>query len=134
MTWESQPAWMWLTIEAHVAVMCASAPALKIFFKHTILGSQTDSGIRRSAYLKQARGQDISNPSSLEKASLSTRNIGKTSTWEVYSEHDGDEHELFGYQGKVQTGLTALPKFEPSARESWFSPKAGGGYSYGGGI
>jgi hypothetical protein len=35
MTWESQPAWLWLSIEAHLAVVCASAPALKTFFKHT---------------------------------------------------------------------------------------------------
>jgi hypothetical protein len=134
MTWESQPAWMWLAIEAHVAVMCASAPALKIFFKHTIIGSRTDSEVHSSTYLKQARGKNVSGPSSMEKASFSSRHIGKTSTWEVYSEHDGDEHELVGYRSGVQTELTALPKFEPFARESWFSPKPGGGYTYGGGV
>ncbi|TID23700.1 hypothetical protein E2P81_ATG03270 [Venturia nashicola] len=36
MTWESHPAWLWLSIEAHLAVVCASAPALKTFFKHTL--------------------------------------------------------------------------------------------------
>jgi hypothetical protein len=35
MTWESLPLLMWFTIEAHVAVICASAPALKVFFKET---------------------------------------------------------------------------------------------------
>jgi hypothetical protein len=128
MTWESQPAWMWLVIEATIAVICASAPALKIFFKHTILGSQTDSERQHSSYLRQARSKEFSNPSTLENGS--SRYIGKTSTWEVYSEHDQDEHEMYKYEGKVQTGLTALPKFEPSARESWFGPKPGGGYSY----
>jgi hypothetical protein len=27
---------MWFTIEAHVAVICASAPALKVFFRETL--------------------------------------------------------------------------------------------------
>ncbi|KAE9970252.1 hypothetical protein EG327_010349 [Venturia inaequalis] len=36
MTWQSQQAWLWLSIEAHLAVVCASAPALKTFFKHSL--------------------------------------------------------------------------------------------------
>lgn len=35
MTWESYWAWVWFAVEAHTAVICASAPALKTFFKHT---------------------------------------------------------------------------------------------------
>jgi hypothetical protein len=31
-TWAAQGAWIWLTIEAEVAVICASAPALKSLF------------------------------------------------------------------------------------------------------
>jgi hypothetical protein len=34
-TWAAQGAWMWLTIEAVVAVICASVPALKTLFIHT---------------------------------------------------------------------------------------------------
>lgn len=33
MTWASQPAWLWLSLETELAVVCASAPALKVFFK-----------------------------------------------------------------------------------------------------
>src|ERR1700753_3757074 len=36
MTWESYLAWIWFALEAHLAVICASAPALKIFFKQTL--------------------------------------------------------------------------------------------------
>jgi hypothetical protein len=36
MTWESYLAWIWFAVETHLAVICASAPALKIFFKHTL--------------------------------------------------------------------------------------------------
>lgn len=59
MTWESQPAWLWLSIEAHLAVVCASAPALKTFFKHTL--KDYTYGFRRSA-----KGSNISDPSSQE--------------------------------------------------------------------
>jgi hypothetical protein len=31
--WGAQPAWLWTGVEAHVAIICASAPALKVFFK-----------------------------------------------------------------------------------------------------
>ena len=29
-------AWIWFALEAHLAVICASAPALKLFFKQTL--------------------------------------------------------------------------------------------------
>jgi hypothetical protein len=32
-TWDALPALLWLGVEAHMAVICASAPALKVFFK-----------------------------------------------------------------------------------------------------
>jgi hypothetical protein len=46
MTWAAQPAWLWLSVEAHLAVICASASALNIFFKHTL--KDYTSGSRRS--------------------------------------------------------------------------------------
>jgi len=38
MTWESYWAWIWFVVEAHSAVICASAPALYSFFKQTLSG------------------------------------------------------------------------------------------------
>ncbi|QDS72118.1 hypothetical protein FKW77_003760 [Venturia effusa] len=32
-TWDALPALLWLAVEAHIAVICASAPALKAYFK-----------------------------------------------------------------------------------------------------
>lgn len=32
-TWDALPAFLWLAVEAHMAVICASAPALKAYFK-----------------------------------------------------------------------------------------------------
>lgn len=49
MTWESYWTWVWLVAEAHFAVICASAPALKTFFKHTFEGmTLPTSGHKRS--------------------------------------------------------------------------------------
>ena len=31
-TWHAYPAWLWIVIESHFGVICASVPALKIFF------------------------------------------------------------------------------------------------------
>jgi hypothetical protein len=32
-TWASEPIWTWTAVEVHGAIICASAPALKVFFK-----------------------------------------------------------------------------------------------------
>lgn len=50
MTWESYWVWVWLFAEANFAVICASAPALKTFFKHTFEGMTlpTCSGHKRN--------------------------------------------------------------------------------------
>ena len=59
MTWESYHAWIWCAVEAHVSVMCASAPALKIYFKEFIGGSNWDS---RSYWpsSRRSKGLDLS--------------------------------------------------------------------------
>jgi len=31
-TWAAQGAWAWTGVEAHIAIICSSAPALKVFF------------------------------------------------------------------------------------------------------
>jgi len=122
MTWVSQPAWLWVTVEAQVAVICASAPALKVFFKHALSGSKTGSqryGSRRSSYVRHGKDNDSGNsgPSAMEKGAHEYRgHIGKLGTWDVsvdsefstHSEHG--EHELVGLDTKVQ-GATALPKY-----------------------
>ena len=59
-TWVAYEAWAWTSVEADVAVICASAPALKAFFKQYFQGSTFGSGIsyslRRNGYRKNAYG------------------------------------------------------------------------------
>jgi hypothetical protein len=50
MTWGSYRGWIWFAIESHLAVICASAPALKIFFKHTLKVSSLLNTLRRKTY------------------------------------------------------------------------------------
>jgi hypothetical protein len=50
MTWESYQAWIWFAVEAHLAVVCASAPALKIYFKQAVGGSGWNSYPSRPSF------------------------------------------------------------------------------------
>ncbi|EKG14249.1 hypothetical protein MPH_08577 [Macrophomina phaseolina MS6] len=34
--WEAGPVWAWTAVEAHMAIICASAPALKLFFRKVL--------------------------------------------------------------------------------------------------
>jgi hypothetical protein len=54
-TWIAYYGWIWTTLEADLAVICASAPALKIFFKRYFNSSITQSGI--SSYGRDRTGQ-----------------------------------------------------------------------------
>jgi hypothetical protein len=53
MTWDSYQAWIWFAVESHLAVICASAPALKIIAKHTFGGSNWNS-LQRPSYRQRS--------------------------------------------------------------------------------
>jgi hypothetical protein len=80
-TWEAQPAWLWLIVEANLAVICASAPALKVFFKTTLEPPSSDYAVRGTPSGKQSK-------SSLKELEPSMMEQGTTKgtikmTWEV---------------------------------------------------
>ncbi|QDS73569.1 hypothetical protein FKW77_001161 [Venturia effusa] len=57
-TWATEPVWTWTAVEAHLAIVCASAPALKVFFRQylsvsSMTGSWKDSSRRRSFFRKE---------------------------------------------------------------------------------
>src|ERR1700712_642600 len=81
MTWESQPAWMWLAIEAEVAVMCASAPALKLFFKNSMEDSSRGYGQRPSGY--NGKGTDNSQDTGYSMESGGGKGFGKRDQWDM---------------------------------------------------
>ena len=47
-TWTAQGAFLWTNVEAMVAVICASAPALKVFFRQCLSASSFGDKIRHS--------------------------------------------------------------------------------------
>jgi hypothetical protein len=86
MTWHSYQAWIWFAIESHLAVICASAPALKVIAKRTLGGSNWNSLHRPNGY-----------PNSAEANSLDRRKIDqsndKTVTTMASSEYLRDSDE-----------------------------------------
>jgi hypothetical protein len=86
MTWYSYEAWIWFAVESHLAVICASAPALKIIAKRTFGGSNWNSLGRtsegpRNDYL----GSTNANKSALRKNISEDKN--KTITIMASSEY-----------------------------------------------
>jgi hypothetical protein len=63
-TWACEPVWAWTAVEAHVAIMCASAPALKVFFKQylnvTALSSSLQNSWRQREYHRRGYTEDKS--------------------------------------------------------------------------
>jgi len=52
-TWASQPVWIWTAVELHGAIVCASTPALKVFFERFLRAATTysSSGLSRGSRL-----------------------------------------------------------------------------------
>ncbi|KAK7702658.1 hypothetical protein SLS57_011269 [Botryosphaeria dothidea] len=46
LTWAAGPGWAWTAVEAHVAIICASAPSLKPFFRRVLVATGYGSGSR----------------------------------------------------------------------------------------
>ena len=67
-TWESEPLWIWTAVEVHGAIMCASAPALKVFFRRYL-----GVGTMRNGYGENRRPgarpgyNESARPSNMEK-------------------------------------------------------------------
>ncbi|KAF2827810.1 hypothetical protein CC86DRAFT_264124, partial [Ophiobolus disseminans] len=47
-TWYAYPGWVWTALEADLGMICASAPALKVFFKRYFSVSNSNGGYTRS--------------------------------------------------------------------------------------
>lgn len=117
MTWESQPAWLWLSIEAHLAVVCASAPALKTFFKHTL--KDYTYGFRRSG-----KSSKLSDPESQDKGRSGFSGVDGRGGFNAHGRSDfrgavydgprvGEANvtATVRYGGGRGDGITALPKY-----------------------
>jgi hypothetical protein len=70
MTWGSYRGWIWFAIESHLAVICASAPALKIFFKHTLKVSSLLNTFRRKTYASNSNTLDTNNSKTSKSSAM----------------------------------------------------------------
>jgi len=87
-TWEAQPAWLWLVVEANLAVICASAPALKVFFKHANESPASDYDVHHTPYDKRSKSSlNDMEPSMLEEG---TSNGAGKINWKVSADKESD--------------------------------------------
>jgi hypothetical protein len=109
MTWESYPAWIWFAIESHVGIICASAPALKLFFRQTLQVSLGSKSWRRKKNISDyeltydSGGQSTDAPKSKSTARRETHWITTAASEEhitsitdddTYTIRDDDTHDL----------------------------------------
>jgi hypothetical protein len=86
MTWESYWAWVWLVIETHIGVICASAPALKLLFKKVLLVS-TINGSFFKRTIKTDHEATAGNNTDVPLTNMTNQTekwyVGKTGWWET---------------------------------------------------
>jgi hypothetical protein len=124
MTWGGQPALLWLAIEAELAIVCASTPALRKFFKKISQIISTKRGLTNSANDKsqplgslhdpereaereaKPEAKPAPKPQSDSEAGMQNLNL-----WDVTVNSErsaGSEHEFVTYDNprKVETAVT----------------------------
>jgi hypothetical protein len=57
-TWSSEPVWVWTGIEAHMAVVLASVPALNHFFRRTLKDTSISSRLKTFTHRRYESGYD----------------------------------------------------------------------------
>jgi hypothetical protein len=103
MTWASKPAYMWLAIEAELAVICASAPALKIYFKKSLGGNSYTYPAGQSTSFKKGSGGTAGGMQSLGRGTVV--GTGKQGLWDVSVDDEEHGHEEFSAGEKAGTFL-----------------------------
>jgi hypothetical protein len=123
MTWGSYRGWIWFAIEAHLAVICASAPALKIFFKHTLNVSSLVNTLRRKTYATPSNTLDSRETGSTalnrykEKRNMQLNHI--TVDTEISTSYGGKDKPftIFSSQERLSEGYQESHHTVPQAYE-----------------
>jgi hypothetical protein len=123
-TWATQPAWAWTAVEAHLAIICASAPALKVFFKQylsvsSITGSWKESIRHRSYQLKSYKEKPNPYGTSSTASKILKTTDRATATTDVERGHIAVMHEVNIDSGSVHMdNLDDSTNFDDSLRDS----------------
>lgn len=95
MTWGSYQGWIWLAVESHLAVICASAPALKIIAKITFGGSGWNSLQDRSERQKHGySATSNTNSSAVRKPDQAKGKAVTTKSSTDFQRQDSDDESI----------------------------------------
>ena len=118
--WDAYWVLTWITLEANLGVICASAPALKVFFKHYFamdnsrIGTFESSGHARLGHPYTRQSQPPLYRSQIEAASPSKENIplGRIRVSHKLDVRSGPRESVSSFTGT--SVLTALPVISSS--------------------
>jgi hypothetical protein len=129
-SWASEPVWIWTAVELHGAVVCASAPALKVFFERFLRAATTHHG--SSAFSRGSRPDGSKRRRDDEEGSefamVSQRSGTKSGTVTVEYEAYTEEMEPKEFDGSgagsagatFTTNVVATPCPDPLTRsQTW---------------
>ncbi|KAF2728610.1 hypothetical protein EJ04DRAFT_449022 [Polyplosphaeria fusca] len=126
-TWYAAYGWIWTAVEADLGVICASAPALKVFFRRYFNLSGSRSGRSGSSGAFNAKRSARSDPESSTGGSrtgipisIPLDRIAVRRGTEVVVEERDENGSRHSHDSTRE--LTALPPFPPSHRTELFSP------------
>jgi hypothetical protein len=116
-TWIANRIWLWVGLEAHLGVICASAPALKAYFRKYFGSAQTDHGLEYwRTEIRRTHQPNASNRSSDEKSVMPKINPGS-----VHSNHEVDLENSPGIA--ITCDLDITSEHYPSMPSSPMSPR-----------
>jgi hypothetical protein len=96
MTWESYGAWISLAVEANVAIICASAPAMKIYFKNTFKSTMVPRKFWKKG--NKSNGPEIS---AVKSAPMQENFAGK-GAWLITTDSDASTTQ---YESETRTTI-----------------------------
>lgn len=130
-TWAAQPCWLWTAVEAELAIVCASAPALKPYFGRILHASgltaiggsgSNNSGVgRRTPNFGGAKSpkKNMMSPGGSTSfsfgesidASIADRSMSPTSK----KARDFEMEQLANGKNGTDVSITALPPYSPAS-------------------
>lgn len=104
MTYGAQPAWLWLAIEAELAIVCASVPALRKFFQGASKALSTRKSSNNSGGVETQL--PVTSPVPERKASVQHEDLRGVNFYTEYS--SGSEQEIVPYKHEGEMEPSAV--------------------------
>ncbi|KAF2816597.1 uncharacterized protein BDZ99DRAFT_515181 [Mytilinidion resinicola] len=120
-SWECLPGWLWSCLEADLAVICASAPALKVFFRRYLnISTRSGRSGHSMGYIRNldqpsdnSRSRNWSSPSQSASSPLPSDGIKVSTAMGVTIEDRGDStSDMEVGSTRSSKELTSLPNVD----------------------